>query len=144
MTEQWKDSPFSVDPTNTFSILICLEPEPLQKGFSRCNPPTHPLLSFSNPLPSPFLSSTLSTLSLLPSPSSTGLTRALFQGGWMAGGCPDVLLPEDSSELTLITAFNLAAALELLGFAFVVAPPSGSCFLSPSVLGAPGAFFEGP
>lgn len=62
----------------------------------------------------------------------------------MAGGCPDVLLPEDSSALTLITAFNLADALELLGFVVTVVAPSDGCFLWPSVLGAPGIFLVGP
>lgn len=55
----------------------------------------------------------------------------------MAGGCPAVLL-------TLITAFNLAAALELLGFVFTVAVPSDGCFLSLSVVGGPGVFLEEP
>lgn len=62
----------------------------------------------------------------------------------MAGGCPDVLVPEDSSALTLIAAFNLAAALELLGFVFTLVPLSDGCVWSPSVLGAPGVFLEGP
>lgn len=62
----------------------------------------------------------------------------------MAGGCPDVLAPEDSSALTLIAAFSLAAALELLGFAFALIPPFDGCVWSPSVLGAPGVFLEGP
>lgn len=62
----------------------------------------------------------------------------------MAGGCPDVLLPEDSRLPTFITAFNLAAALELLGFSFVGVPPSDGWCLSPSAPGAIGVFLGDP
>lgn len=59
----------------------------------------------------------------------------------MAGGCPDVLLPEDSSVLILVMAFKLAAAPELMDTVVIAA--SDGCFLSPSFLEGPTVFLGG-
>lgn len=56
----------------------------------------------------------------------------------MAGGCEGVLLAGESSAVIFITAFSLAAALELL--ALLVGP---SCLWSAPPPGGPEAFTGG-
>lgn len=59
----------------------------------------------------------------------------------MAGGCPVILLPDDSSVPILIMAFKLVTVLELFDTVFMIVSPSDGCFWSPSLLEVP--FFFG-
>ncbi|TNN46359.1 hypothetical protein EYF80_043447 [Liparis tanakae] len=118
--------PSGVGPRASLSRDLCsdLAASPLPTAFLvpplapphvSVSPPPLPASPLSNPLPA----SLSSRPSRPPSPSPTGLTLALFHGGWMAGGRPDDLPLEN-------TPFNAAAAaLQLLGFELSAAPPGG-------------------